>query len=103
MKKFFTVIYNIIRGITRVIAWFALVIVTMLIKLFTLEPGTKGRLTKRKARRIRALAKVKLFYFNNVPDGVHNFLGIKLYKDYLNEHLGNGVQLCFEQTDRRAV
>lgn len=103
MKKFFTVIYNIIRGITKVIAWAFIISTTWLIWLITLEPGTKGHLTKRKARRIRALTKVKLFYFNNVPDSVHKFLGIKLYKEYLNEHLGNGVQLCFEQTDRRAV
>ncbi len=88
MKKFFTVIYNILRGITRVIAWTFIIIATWLIWLFTLEPGTKGHLTKRKARRIRAFTKLKLFYFNNVPDCVHKFLGFKLYKDYLNEHLG---------------
>lgn len=103
MKKFLKVIYNIIRGITRVVAWVALIITTKTISLFTLEPGTKGHLTKRKAKRIRALTKVKLFYFNNVPDCVHKFLGINFYKDYLNKHLGNGVQLCYEQTNRRAV
>jgi len=103
MKKFFRVILNIIRGLARIIAFFVSVFVIQLIKLVTYEPGTKGRVTIRKARRIRFLTNAKLRIFNFVPDCVLDFFGIKFYKEILNERFRNGVQLCYEQTDRRAV
>lgn len=103
MKKFLRVIFNIIRGVVRVVSFFAFIVVLNLIRLITYEPWAKSSLTKRKIRRIRFLTKVKLFVFNKVPDSVVDFFGVGIYKNYLNKHLGDGVQLCYEQTDRRAV
>ena len=103
MKQFFKVIFNIFKGLTRILFWAVLVIVTAIIRLVTYEPGTKGYLTKRKAKRIRLLTRFKMWFLNTLPVSVNKFLGLENYKLYLNKHLGNGMQLRYERTDKRAV
>ena len=103
MKQFLKVIFNVFKGLSRTVALFVFMIICTAIKVFTYEPGTKYQLTKRKAKRIRLLTKLKLFVFNHVPNGVSKFFGVEEYKDYLNKHLGNGMQLRYERTDKRAV
>ena len=103
MKQFFKVIFNILKGLTRILFWAVLVVVTAIIKFATYEPGKKGYLTKRKAKRIRLLTSFKIWLLNTLPVSVNKFLGLENYKLYLNKHLGNGMQLRYERTDKRAV
>ena len=95
MKEILKVPYNIIRGITRFAFYIVLVIVIKTIYLITYEPGTKNKITVRKAKRIRALSKFKLFAFNHLPEEVTKFLGIENYKQKFNYHLKNGLQLRY--------
>ena len=95
--------FNIIRGFVRLAFNFIIFITVQLIRLFTYEPGKKRVITVRKARRIRTLTNLKLWFFNTMPDSVTNYLGKKYYKEYLFSHLGYGLQLRDEGTDRCAV
>lgn len=99
MKGFLKVIYNIFRGLCRAAIKLPVTIIFLLIWLVTLEPGTNDRLTVRKAKRIRALSKFKLFVFNLFPEGFFKFIGYGGYKNYINSHLKNGLQLCSKGTN----
>ena len=102
MKKLAKIIFNIFRGVCRVTGFFLITIAILLIKALTFEPGTNRQITPRKARRIRFLSKVKLIFFNTVPDQVLSFLGILSYKEKINL-LKDGLQLRYQQTDKRIV
>lgn len=93
MKKILKIIYNIIRGVCRLVFRLVTILIVLLLKLATYEPGKKDEITPRKARRIRALSKLKLWFFNTMPDCIVSFLGYSNYKIYINEHLKNGLQL----------
>lgn len=99
MKKFFIVIYKTIRGTARLILNILFLLICWVIKTLTLEKGKEGQLTKRKAARIRFLTKVKMFFLNIMPKSVNRFFGIEDYRIYLNEHLGDGMQLRYERAD----
>lgn len=99
MKKFLKVIYNIFRGITRTVFYLTIGMACRVIKAVSGERGKEGRITVRKARRIRALTKFKMFILNVFPISLNRFLGLDNYRDYLNEHIGNGVQLCIKRAD----
>lgn len=99
MRGVLKVIYNILRGLIRIALWLIVAVIIGLIKLFTLEPGKKGQITVRKARRIRALSKFKVWIFNFLPLPVVKFLGFEKYREYLNEHLRDGLQLCYNGTN----
>ena len=94
MKGFFKVIYNIIRGFVRLFFLILLMLAQGAIKLITYEPGTSKTITVRKAKRIRILSRFKVFILNAFPPAVNRYLGIENYKNYLNEHLRDGLQLC---------
>lgn len=96
MKGLLKVIYNIIRGIVRAVLFLLLLLVQRIIYVVTFEPGTKREITVRKARRIRALSKLKFVFLNALPEPVHKFLGTGNYRNYLNKHIGNGLQLRYE-------
>ena len=100
MRKFLKVIYNIIRGITRTIFYLFILLLQGIIFALTYEKDTKKKITPRKARRIRLLSKIKMFLLNLFPTFLVKFLGVEYYRNYLNEHIGNGVQLCYERTDK---
>ena len=99
MKKFLKVIYNIFRGITRLVFYLTIGMACRVIRAVSGERDKDGRITPRKARRIRALTRFKVFVLNLFPVSVNRFLGINNYRDYLNEHIGNGVQLCIKRAD----
>lgn len=103
MKGFLKVIHNIIRGFVRLFVRLFILLIQALIYIVTFEPGKQRQITVRKAKRIRALTKFKLWVFDLLPDSVLRYLGMKDYKDYLNSHLKHGMQLCNERADRRAV
>lgn len=86
-----SVIGNIITKTPAIIAKFIIVLIAFIISIITIEPGTKGTLTKRKFRRIRFLTKVKMFLLNIMPDPVCKFLGFLDYKNYLKKHFSYGV------------
>lgn len=96
MKQFLKVIFNIFRFFCRFIFFVLLYLIIYLIKFLTYEPGKKNTITPRKARRIRMLSSLKLWFFNTVPEEMLSFLGIKKYKFYINTHLKDGLQLCFK-------
>ena len=96
MKKFLKVIYNIFRGVARTVFYLFILILQGIIFALTYERGTIKKITPRKARRIRLLSKIKMFLLNLSPTFLTKFLGIEYYRDYLNEHIGNGVQLCIK-------
>ena len=96
MTGFFKVIYNIVRGLARFVFNLFIAISCFFIKIVTFEPNSKDTLTVRKARRIRALSRFKVFVLNVFPDPVNRFLGLYNYKIYLNEHLRDGLQLRYE-------
>ena len=100
---FLKMIHNIVRGLVRLVFQIPVLLIQALIYLITFEPGTKKRVTVRKARRIRLLTKVKMGFFNMLPTPVSEYLGVEEYKKYLNSHLSHGLQLRDEGTDRRAV
>ena len=97
------VIYNIFRGVVRFVVWIFTVLLANLIYLLTIEPGTKNKITPRKARRIRAMSKVKHSLLNFLPVSVNKFIGTETYRNYLNEHLADGLQLRNNTTNKRAV
>ena len=101
--KLLKILINIFKGLCRVIIHFVALIIIQLIKLVTYEPGTKNQITVRKARRIRALSKFKLFFFNLFPEGFYKFIGYGGYKNYINTHLRNGLQLRNKGTNKAAV
>lgn len=103
MIKVLEVPYNIVRGLIRFAFNIIVYFFALLIYLFTYEPHKKNCITTRKAKRIRVLTKLKVWFFNVVPDSVIRYLGKQDYKDYLFSHLNHGVQLCDEGTDRCAV
>ena len=103
MKKIGKVIYNIIRFIVRSVLWTLLVLFRMILKYLTIEPGKNKEITPRKARRIRFLSKVKYRFLNTLPDSANKFIGTENYKNYLNKHLENGLQLRNYTTNKRAV
>ena len=88
------VIYNIVRGLTRLFVTILIFTAVLLIKLVTYEPGKDKQITVRKARRIRFLSKVKNIFINALPQSVISFLGWDRYKIYFNKHIRNGLQLC---------
>ncbi len=96
MRGVFKVIYNIIRGLVRLVFNVCVIISCLIIRVVTFEPGSKETITVRKAKRIRALSKFKMFALNSLPDPVNRFLGLYDYKNYLNEHLRDGLQLRYE-------
>ena len=96
MRKFFKVIYNIIRGTVRTACMLVIVAACCIIKWVTFEPGTKDCLTERKVRRIRTLSRMKIFFLNLFPAPVNRFLGLEHYKEYINEHLRDGLQLRYQ-------
>ena len=96
MRKFLKVIYNIIRGITRTVFYLFILILQGIIFVLTYERGTIKKITPRKARRIRLLSKIKIFLLNLSPTFLVRFLGVEHYREYLNKHIGNGVQLCIK-------
>lgn len=96
MRGVFKVIYNIIRGLVRFAFRICVALTCILIKVVTFEPGSKEEITVRKAKRIRALSRFKMFALNSLPDPVNRFLGLYNYKNYLNEHLRDGLQLRYE-------
>lgn len=100
MKGVLKVIYNIVRGLVRIFIGLVVILIAKLIYFFTFEPGKKHQVTERKARRIRALSKFKIFILNILPAGLLSFLGLKNYRDYLNEHLRYGLQLRYNGTDK---
>lgn len=64
------------------------------------EPNTDGIITKRKARRIRFLTKLKLKYLRKHKYIEHVF-GMDGYYDALNKKMnGHGMQLCDTGADR---
>lgn len=71
------------------------------IEKLSYEPGTEGIITKRKARRIRFLTKLKLKYLKK-----HRYIEHLLWADGYYEHLNEkmnkkyGMQLCDTGTDR---
>lgn len=100
---FLRIIHNIIRGLVRLAFRLPIFIVQALIYVVTFEPGKRKMLTVRKAKRIRALTKLKMWFFNSLPTPVSKYLGVECYKNYLNSHLSHGMQLRDEGTDRCAV
>ncbi len=94
------VIYNIVRGVTRLCLLFILMICQAVIYLVTFEPGTKDRLTVRKAKRIRLLSRLKVWFLNVLPEPVSKFIGVEDYKIYLNQHLKNGLQLRYSGANK---
>lgn len=102
-KGLFTVVHNIIRGFVRLFFRLLVLIVQILIYVVTFEPGSRKKLTVRKARRIRFLTKWKMRFLNSLPDPVAKYLKVEDYKIYLNSHMSHGLQLRDERTDRCAV
>ena len=100
MKSVLKVLYNCIRGVFKLALCLIVVTIFRLIKIFTYEPGTNGMITPRKARRIRALSRFKLFIFNTVPEPVLAFFDKLQYKEYINTHLKNGLQLRYVKTNQ---
>jgi len=97
MSGFLKVIYNIVRGLCRFPVWLITVTIIQIIYFVTYEPGTKRQITPRKARRIRVLSKFKLFVYNTIPEPIMRFLyRNQTYKNYINTHLKNGLQLRYE-------
>lgn len=96
MKGVLKVIYNIVRGLIRFACFMVLLFFQGTIKLVTYEPGKNKTITVRKAKRIRALSRLKLFVLNAMPSAVNDFLGTERYKIYLNKHLRNGLQLRYK-------
>ena len=94
MNGFLKVIYNIIRGLFRIFFLTLLAIIIVFTRAITFEPGKKGEITVRKAKRIRFLSKIKGFILNVLPQNVVRYLGWDEYKDYFNKHIRNGLQLC---------
>lgn len=71
-----------------------------IIEKYSYEPNTEGIITKRKARRIRFLTKLKLRYLKKHKYIEHVF-GMDGYYEGLNKKMnGNGLQLCDTGTDR---
>ena len=103
MKKFLIVIRNIFRGILRVCLFFGVVAFREIVKALTYERGKEKEITVRKAKRIRALSKFKIKALNSMPKCVNEFIGTENYKEYLNKHLWNGLQLRNYGTNKRAV
>lgn len=83
------VFYNIIRGFVRLAFRIPIFIAQALIYAATFEPGKVRVLTPRKARRIRALTKLKLWFLNSLPTFIAKYLGVEEYKEYLNLHLSH--------------
>lgn len=100
MSGILKVIYNIIRGVTRLCLFFIVMMCQGVIYFVTFEPGTKDRLTVRKAKRIRLLSKLKVWFLNVLPEPVSKFIGVEDYKIYLNQHLKNGLQLRYSGANK---
>ena len=96
MTGILKVFHNIIRGFVRLAFRIPIAVTCLLIKAVTYEPGKSNVITERKAARIRALSKFKIFVLNAFPDPVNRYLGLDGYKIYLNEHLKDGLQLRYE-------
>ena len=86
-----SVIGNIVTKTPRIIVAFFILVTAILIKAVTYEPGTDGKLTARKYRRIKALTRFKRFTLNLIPDGVCKVLGLLNQKKYMNKHFSYGV------------
>lgn len=99
MKKVLTVIYKFFRGTFRLLFDLLMLFICWVIKKITYEKGRDGDVTKRKAARIRFLTKVKMFVLNVTPRPINRFFGTEDYRIYLNEHLGNGMQLRYKRAD----
>lgn len=93
LKEIYKILYNIIRGLCRFSIRLIILLFVWTIFLITYEPNKKKTITVRKARRIRILSKFKIFALNLMPDCMASFLGFEKYKNYLNTHLKNGLQL----------
>lgn len=93
MKSVLKVIYNIVRGLCRYSIYLVFIIIARIIKFLTFEKGKEKQITVRKAKRIRFFSKIKLVFHNILPDFISKFLGFYNYKNYINTHLRNGLQL----------
>ena len=67
MKKFFEIIYKIIRNFIRSILDTIVSILCCIIFFVTYEPHKFKKVTKRKIRRIRRIYKFKIFVFKHLP------------------------------------
>lgn len=94
MKTVLKVIYNIVRGLFRFVFYFVFILLAKIIKLLTYEKGKEKQITVRKAKRIRFFSKIKLVFYNIIPECISKFMGFNDYKKYINTHLKNGLQLC---------
>ena len=103
MNAFYKVIFNIFRGFVRFAFYASIISIIFFIKVLSYEPGKNKEITPRKARRIRAFSSLKLFYFENVPECINKFLGLENYKNHINTHLKNGLQLRNNRTDKQAL
>ena len=97
------VIHNIVRGFVRFAFYILFVAVKFLIYLICGGWHDRKHITVTKAKRIRFLTKIKLWFLNSVPEWVIRYLGIGGYKNYLNSHLNHGMQLRYDGTDKCAV
>ena len=78
-----------LRGLFGLIFRILVIILFGLIYVFTWEPGTKGQITQKKARRIRKLTKVKMKILSAMPKWLLNLLVLDGYKDSLLNRFGN--------------
>lgn len=95
-------IYKFIRSLFRFLALLILCAVTNTIYVLTYEKGAKGKMTYRKAKRIKRLTKLKIFALDHMPR-LMKFLGCYDYLSKLKYRIGYGVQLRDAGTIKRAV
>ena len=78
-------ILHFIRRVLQILFSFGFVVISLLIYGITFEPKTKGKATRRKAKRIRILTKFKLYlykWFGGFFDFIHYTYLKELYKNF---------------------